>query len=69
MSDRIEPVISERPYGTFTRQVLLGNNLDSEHMKAEYEAGVLTLMIPVAEHAKPRRIEVTSRTDQQQIPA
>ncbi len=69
VSDRIEPVISERPYGTFTRQVLLGNNLDSEHMKAEYEAGVLTLMIPVAEHAKPRRIEVTSRTDQQQIPA
>ena len=68
-ADGIEPVITERPYGTFTRQVFLGNNLDTEKIRAEYEAGVLTLVIPVAEHAKPRRIEVTTKADQQQIKA
>ena len=60
-------VIAERPYGTFTRQVFFGTNLDTEHIQAEYEAGVLTLAIPVAEHAKPRRIEVTERGDHQQL--
>ena len=69
MSEDIEPVVSERPYGTFTRQVFLGTNLDTEHIRAEYEAGVLTLVIPVAEHAKPRRIEVTAKEDQQAISA
>ncbi|MHB1582611.1 MAG: Hsp20/alpha crystallin family protein [Acidimicrobiales bacterium] len=62
-TEGIEPVISERPYGTFTRQVFLGANLDTERIQAEYEAGVLTLVIPVAEHAKPRRIAVTHRQD------
>jgi len=66
-SERVEVVIAERPYGTFTRQVFLGTNLDTEHIRAEYEAGVLTLAIPVAEHAKPRRIEVTGRGDHQQL--
>ena len=66
-SEGIEAVIAERPYGTFTRQVFLGTNLDTEHIRAEYEAGVLTLAIPVAEHAKPRRIEVTERGDHQQL--
>jgi len=60
MSEGTESVIAERPYGTFTRQVLLGTNLDAEHIRAEYEAGVLTLVIPVAERAKPRRIEVST---------
>jgi HSP20 family protein len=60
VSEDVEPVISERPYGTFTRQVFLGTNLDTEHIRAEYEAGALTLVIPVAEHAKPGRIEVTA---------
>lgn len=68
-SDRVESVIAERPYGTFTRQVFLGTNLDTENIRAEYEAGVLTLAIPVAEHAKPRRIEVTDRSETQQLSA
>jgi len=68
-SDGVESVIAERPFGTFTRQVFLGTNLDTEHIRAEYEAGVLTLVIPVAEHAKPRRIEVTERSDHHQISA
>lgn len=66
-SEGVEVVIAERPYGTFTRQVFLGTNLDAEHIQAEYEAGVLTLAIPVAEHAKPRRIEVTERSDHQKL--
>ena len=66
-SEDVEAVISERPYGTFTRQVFLGENLDSENIRAEYDSGVLTLSIPVAEHAKPRRIEVTARSDQHQL--
>jgi len=68
-SEDVETAICERPYGTFTRQVFLGENLDSENIRAEYESGVLTLSIPVAEHAKPRRIEVVARTDQQQLSA
>lgn len=68
-SEGVESVISERPYGTFSRQVFLGTNLDSEHIRAEYEAGVLTLAIPVAEHAKPRRIEVATRSDHQELVA
>jgi len=68
-SEGVESVIAERPYGTFARQVFLGTNLDVEHIQAEYEAGVLTLAIPVAEHAKPRRIEVTERSERQQLSA
>jgi HSP20 family protein len=66
-SEDVQTVISERPYGTFTRQVFLGENLDSDKIRAEYDSGVLTLSIPVAEHAKPRRIEVTSHSEQQQL--
>ena len=51
----------------FTRQVFLGTNLDTEHIRAEYEAGVLTLAIPVAEHTETARIEVTERADRQRL--
>ena len=56
-----EVLISERPQGTFTRQLLLGDNLDVDRIDAGYENGVLTLEIPVSERAKPRRIEITSQ--------
>lgn len=68
-ADAIEPVITERPFGTFTRQILLGTNLDTEKIKAEYEAGVLTVVIPVAEHAKPRRIEIVTKADREKLSA
>jgi HSP20 family protein len=68
-TEGIEPVIAERPYGSFSRLIILGSNLDTKHIKADYETGVLTVVIPVAEKAKPRRIEVTTRSDQQQITA
>ena len=54
-----ELLITERPQGTFTRQLLLGESLDTDRLEADYDQGVLTLRIPVAEAAKPRRVEIT----------
>lgn len=56
--DGVETVISERPMGTFSRQMFLGDTLDTEHLEASYDNGVLTLRIPVSEQAKPRKIHV-----------
>lgn len=53
-------LISERPVGTFTRQLFLGDGLDTDKLSASYHNGVLTVTIPVAEEAKPRRIEITA---------
>src|SRR5579875_1469699 len=55
-----EMLAAERPRGVFSRQLVLGDNLDTEHISASYDAGVLTLQVPVAEQAKPRKISVTS---------
>jgi HSP20 family protein len=54
-----EVLVAERPTGTFTRQLFLGETLDTDRIDASYEAGVLTLRIPVAEQAKPRRIQIS----------
>jgi HSP20 family protein len=51
-------VVSERPSGTYSRQLVLGDGLAVDDITAEYRDGVLTLTIPVAEQAKPRKIEV-----------
>jgi HSP20 family protein len=53
-----EPLASERPKGLFSRQLVLGENLDLERIDAAYDVGVLTLRIPVAEQAKPRKVQV-----------
>ncbi|MHB1710161.1 MAG: Hsp20/alpha crystallin family protein [Acidimicrobiales bacterium] len=63
----IELVASERPRGVFSRQVILGDALDTENIRASYEAGVLRLNIPVAERAKPRKISIESGTDHRQV--
>ena len=55
-----EMLASERPRGLFSRQLVLGDNLDLERIEASYDAGVLRLSVPVAEKAKPRKIEVNS---------
>jgi HSP20 family protein len=55
----VELQISERPRGVFSRQLFLGDTLDPDRVEASYEAGVLILRIPIAEKAKPRKIEVT----------
>ena len=62
-----EVIVLERPEGMFTRQLMLGDQLDSERVEANYVNGVLELTIPVAEQAKPRRIEVSGRGDAQRI--
>src|SRR4051812_50171654 len=53
-----EMLASERPRGAFSRQLVLGDNLDLDHIEAAYRDGVLTLRVPVAEQAKPRKIQV-----------
>ena len=58
-----EILITERPQGTYTRQIMLGDSLDGHAVTAGYDRGVLTLTIPVAEQAKPRKVQVTARTD------
>jgi HSP20 family protein len=55
-----EVLISERPQGNYSRQLLLGDNLATDDIEAAYDRGVLTVTIPVAESAKPRKIQVTS---------
>jgi HSP20 family protein len=52
-------LVSERPSGQYGRQLVLGEGLAVDAIRADYSDGVLTLTIPVAERAKPRRIEVT----------
>ncbi len=58
--DDVEWQVAERPYGVFTRQLFLGEALDVEKIQANYEHGVLTVTIPVAEQAKARKVEITS---------
>ncbi|MDQ1371075.1 MAG: hypothetical protein QOF20_3428 [Acidimicrobiaceae bacterium] len=53
-----EVIVTERRYGNFTRQLFLGESLDTDQIKASYDNGVLTVTIPVAEKAKPRQIQV-----------
>jgi HSP20 family protein len=56
-------LVTERPQGRFTRQLMLGDQLDADRIEAGYDRGVLTLTIPVAERAKPRRVEITTQSD------
>ena len=65
-ADNAELIAAERPRGVFSRQLILGDNLDSERIAAGYDAGVLTLKIPVAEQAKPRKISITRDGKEQQ---
>jgi HSP20 family protein len=61
-----ELIAAERSRGVFSRQLILGDNLDTEHISASYDGGVLALNIPVAEKAKPRKISVTSKGEDRQ---
>ncbi len=62
-----ELVAAERPRGLFSRQLILGDTLDTDHIEASYEAGVLRLQIPVAERAKPRKITINSSDKEPQV--
>ncbi|MFF3565377.1 Hsp20/alpha crystallin family protein [Streptomyces sp. NPDC002574] len=66
-AEDVQMELSERPLGVFSRQLVLADTLDTDHIQADYDAGVLTLRIPVAERAKPRKISITSADDRKQI--
>lgn len=69
VGDDVQTVLAERPLGVFSRQLFLGESLDSEHIDASYDAGVLTLRIPVAEQSKPRKIQINATGGHQEITA
>ncbi|MFF5705261.1 Hsp20/alpha crystallin family protein [Streptomyces sp. NPDC012794] len=66
-SDDVQMELSERPLGVFSRQIVLADTLDTEHIAADYDAGVLTLRIPIAERAKPRKISIKADGGRKQI--
>jgi HSP20 family protein len=63
----VEWQVAERPRGVYSRQLFLGDTLDTDNINAHYNAGVLTLRIPVTEAAKPRKIEITDGGGAKQI--
>jgi HSP20 family protein len=62
-----EMVSAERPRGVFSRQLFLGETLDTDGIEASYENGVLRLTIPVAEKAKPRKIAIVGTDEKKAI--
>ena len=58
--EQTEMLVAERPFGTFSRQLFLGETLDADRMTANYREGVLHLEIPVAEQAKPKKVSIQS---------
>ncbi|KMS70328.1 heat-shock protein Hsp20 [Streptomyces viridochromogenes] len=66
-ADDVQLELSERPLGVFSRQVVLADTLDTEHIEADYDAGVLTLRIPIAERAKPRKVTIGGGSARKQI--
>src|SRR5215211_6421248 len=58
--DGTEVIASERPQGSFSRQLFLGDSLDADHIEASYDNGVLTVRLPVADQAKARKVEIAS---------
>jgi HSP20 family protein len=69
LGDQATAQLTERPLGVFSRQLFLGDALDTDRIDASYDNGVLVLRIPIAERAKPRKIAVGGReqTDQKVI--
>lgn len=67
--DDVEVTVAERPRGLFSRQLFLGEALDAEHISAHYDAGVLTLRIPISERAKSRKIAITAGEERKEINA
>ena len=67
LNDNVELIAAERPSGVFSRQLILGDNVDLDKISASYHDGVLSLEVPVAEKAKPRKIAVESENGQRTI--
>ena len=56
----------ERPAGSYLRQFSVGEGIDSEKITASYDNGVLSVVLPVSERAKPRKIAIGSATSDEQ---
>lgn len=67
--DGAEALVAERPVGTFTRQLFLGDSLDADRIEAHYTDGVLAVTIPVHEAAKPRKVAITSGERRKELAA
>ena len=65
--DGVEYQVAERPRGVFSRQLFLGDALDTEHVEAHYDTGVLTIRIPVAEKARPRKIQINAGAPRKEL--
>lgn len=59
----------ERPYGSYVRQFSLGDGIDTEGISAHYDNGVLSVVIPVSERARPRKIDILGKSEQSSISA
>jgi HSP20 family protein len=69
VGESAERVLDERAYGVFSRQLFLGETLDADQLTADYDSGVLSIRIPIAEKAKPRKVEVTGVGSRKEIDA
>lgn len=58
--DDADLLVSERPYGTFRRELFLGESLDGERVEANLDRGVLRVTVPIAESVQPRRVEIST---------
>jgi HSP20 family protein len=65
--ENVELIAAERPQGTFTRQLFLGDTLDTDKLEADYDAGVLTVRLPIADEAKPRKVEISGHAERREI--
>ncbi|MFF7300556.1 Hsp20 family protein [Streptomyces sp. NPDC008265] len=66
-ADNVKMELSERPLGVFSHQIMLADTLDTERIQADYDAGVLTLRIPIAERAKPRKVSIGAGSGRKEI--
>lgn len=66
-ADEVEMLAAERPHGAFSRQLFLGDTLDVDALQADYTDGVLTLRIPVAEKAKPRKVTINAQRSSTEV--
>jgi HSP20 family protein len=68
-AEGVDVIASERPQGVFTRQLFLGESLNADHVNAGYDAGVLTVRIPIADEVKARKVEIATGGADKQIEA
>lgn len=68
-TEGVQWLTRERPSGAYLRQITLGKDIDTEAISAHYENGVLSIMLPVLEKAKPRKISVATATDRAEVTA